>query len=344
MIVKFGIAGPGGIARVHARALKEIPEAELVGVYGHRKESSCKFAEEFGIPWYTDLDEFISDTNLDAVSICTPHHVRSELAIPIAHARKHILIEKPLAISLEEADKIIGVCRDSNVKLGVIFQSRFADDVQRLKWAIDEGRLGKLMLISGYVKWYRAPEYYNNRWHGKLSTEGGGALINQAIHIIDLIRWIGGEVESVVAFIDHLLHDIEVEDVAEMLLKFSSGALGSIEAGTALYPGYPMRLEVHTTMGTVTLEENEITNADLKIPGLSHGLFPHIGRRSTITGSFDPLAVDVLLHKRQISDFINAIVNDETPMVDGIEGRKSLELVIKAYESAKESEIEHLTR
>ena len=335
-MIKFGIVGPGGIARVHARAIKEIREARLVGVYGHREESVRKFAKEFGISWHTDFDEFLH--NIDALSVCTPHNVRSELILPAAAAGKHVLVEKPLAITLEEADRIISACEENHVKLGVVFQSRFADDVQSVKKALSGSLLGKLIFISGYVKWYRKPEYYS-RWHGKWSTEGGGVLINQAIHVIDLVRWLGGEVTDVVAFTDHLFQKIEVEDIAIVMLRFSSGALGSIEASTATYPGYPMRLEIHTTLGTLKIEENELVAVDLKDPRLAESLFPHVGKRSFFSGSSNPLAIDVLPHKRQISDFVDAILNDRSPSINGLEGRKALEIVIKAYESARSYKI-----
>ena len=338
-MIRFGIAGPGGIARFHARAMKEIQEVNLVGVYGHRQESTRRFAEEFGIAWYTDFDDFLS--NVDAVSICTPHNVRLDLILPAAAAGKHILVEKPLAISLEEADRIIEVCDKNHVKLGVIFQSRFMDDIQSIKRAISEGQLGRLFLISGYVKWYREPKYYT-RWHGRWSTEGGGVLINQAIHAVDLIRWLSGKVESIAAFTDHIFHKIEVEDIAEVILKFNSGALGSIEASTATYPGYPMRLEIHTELGTLKVVENELVAADLTRPELVTSLFPRMGRKTSFSGSSNPLAINIMPHKRQIKDFIDAILNDRAPLVDGIEARKSLEIVINAYRSARERRIINL--
>ncbi len=337
MTVRIGIAGPGGVARTHALAIKGIPEAQLTAVYSHREESARRFAKEFGIPWFTDFSRFLE--HIDVLDLCTPHHVRSELILPAATKGKHILVEKPLAISLEEADEIIKVCNEAKVKLGVIFQSRFEEDIQLLNNYLKEGKLGKPLAFSGYVKWYRDPEYYTG-WHGKQATEGGGVLINQAIHMLDLIRWLGGEVTDVIAMTARLLHHIEVEDTTFIILRFDSGAVGSLEASTALYPGYPMRLEVHTDLGTVILEENEVIQVDLREQGLVTSLFPSIGKKTSFVRTASPTEIKILPHQRQIQDFVRAILEDKRPAVDGYEARKTLELVLEIYKKAKRFERE----
>ncbi len=328
--LRVGIAGPGGVARVHARALRDVPGASLVAVYGHREASVVRFADEFEVPGYTALDRFLEA--VDAVIVCTPHYVRAEIVLPAVEAGKHVLVEKPLATSLEEADLLIRAARERGVKLGVVFQSRFEDDVQTLVSVLRSGRLGRLLYLSGYVKWYREPRYYT-RWHGRWATEGGGALMTQAIHMLDLLRWIGGKPVRVVAMCESLRHDIEVEDTLVMAIEFRSGVIAALEASTALRPGYPMRLEVHTTTGTVVLEENELVRLDVQEVS---NLFPSVGRKTNFERSSSPTELKLEPHRRQIEDFIHAVFENRDPAVTGEDARETLGLVLAAYASARE--------
>jgi UDP-N-acetyl-2-amino-2-deoxyglucuronate dehydrogenase len=197
--VGIGIVGGGLIGKVHAEAVQSIPDARLVAVCGRDEARTQAFAERFGAAAYTDYDRFLAHPGLDVVNVCTPSGLHLEQGARAAHAGKHVLVEKPIEIDPARADELIATCEQAGVKLGVIFQSRFLPDVQRLKRAVEEGRLGRLMLCDAYVKWYRAPEYYADSWHGTMRLDGGGALINQAIHTVDLLQWIVGLPETAFA-------------------------------------------------------------------------------------------------------------------------------------------------
>ena len=318
------------MARVHAEALRGVPGASLTAVYGHRESSVRRFVDEFGISGYTALDRFLEA--VDAVIVCTPHHVRSEIMLPAVEEGKHVLVEKPLATSMEEADLLIREARRKGVKLGVIFQSRFEDDIKALVNALESGRLGRLLYLSGYVKWYREPGYYT-RWHGLWATEGGGVLMTQAIHMLDLLRWIGGKPVRVFAVAGNIRHDIEVEDTLVMTVEFRSEVIATLEASTAIRPGYPMRLEVHTTAGTLVLEENELVRLDIpEVPDI----FPSVGRKTAFERSPSPSDLKIEPHRRQIEDFVRAVWEDRDPAVTGEDARETLRLVLAAYASARE--------
>ncbi len=332
--IKFAIAGPGGVARIHARAISEIGDAELSLVYSHRKENAKKFGEEFNIPYTTNYQEVL-ESDVDVVDICTPHNIRLELIEPALFVGKNILCEKPLSITPEEGRKIIDLTQKTNRKFQVVFQSRFSPSIQKVKKFIDSGGLGKLILITSYVKWYRPPEYYT-RWHGRWETEGGGVLINQAIHDIDLMLYLGGDVKEVALFSEHLFHNIEVEDTAVGILRYQMGHLGDIIATTSLYPGYPKSLEIHGENGSIFIKEGRLERVDLKeqIPGA-----PTPKKEEIKSGSSDPLNIDIQGHKAAIIDLIEAIKKDSSPMIPPEEGIRSVILVNALYRSQKERKI-----
>ncbi|MDQ3010650.1 MAG: Gfo/Idh/MocA family oxidoreductase, partial [Acidobacteriota bacterium] len=236
--IGFGVVGGGMIGAVQAAAIQQIKGARLLAVCGRDKARTMEFAARFSAVGYTDYDAFLKTLGLQVVNICTPSGTHAELGIKAAEAGKHVLVEKPIEINLQQADALIAACGRAGVKLGVIFQSRFLPAVQRIKRAIDEGRLGKLMIGDAYVKWYRAPEYYaRGSWHGTLAADGGGALINQAIHTVDLLRWMMGPVETAFAMKSAMRYPhIEAEDTLVGSVRFQSGALGVIQAATSALP------------------------------------------------------------------------------------------------------------
>jgi predicted dehydrogenase len=333
--IGFGIVGCGLIGKVQAEAIGSIPGARLMAMCGRNEKRTAEFAAKFGATGYTDYDQFLKHPGLQIVNICTPSGLHAEQGIAAAQAGKHALVEKPIETTLEKADALIEACDRHGVKLGVIFQSRFLPAVQKIKRAIDEGRLGRLMIGDAYVKWYRAPEYYAGSWHGTMALDGGGALINQAIHTVDLLRWMMGPVETAFAMKSALRYpQIEGEDTLVASLRFQNGALGVIEAATSAKPGFKRRLEISGERGTVILDGDAISC--WAIDGESEDAN---GGEQITDGSANPAAISNEGHRRQIEDMMRAVIKDRAPMIDGREGRKSLELVVALYASANTGEV-----
>lgn len=327
----FGIVGCGMIGAVQAAAIQAIQGAHLLAVCGKDPERTAKFAERFGATPYTDYNAFLAHPGLRIVNICTPSGLHAEQGIAAARAGKHVLVEKPIETTLAKADALINACDEAGVRLGVIFQSRFLPAVQQFKRALDEGRLGRLMVGDAYVKWYRAPEYYADSWHGTLALDGGGALINQAIHTVDLLRWMLGPVETVFAMKAALRYPhIEAEDTLVANVRFQNGALGVIEATTSVKPGFKRRVEISGERGTIILDGDAISCWAVD------GDAGPVGEDEQLTdGSANPAAISNEGHRRQIEEMMNAVRENRAPLIDGREGRKSLELVCALYESAQ---------
>src|SRR5437867_1398355 len=332
--IGIGILGCGSVAKVHAEAIRRVPELKLVSVCSRSRESAERLARVYAVTFFTDLEEFFADTALEAVTICTPSGTHSELGCAAALLGKHVLVEKPIDVTLDKADALIEACERAGVQLGVSLQSRFLDAPRLLKETIAAGRLGRPILASAYVKWYRAPEYYASAaWRGTLALDGGGALINQAIHTVDLLRWIAGPVERVSAFKDRLTHpEIEGEDTLVAALRFASGACGVIEAATSVYPGFKRRLELTGTEGTAILEGDNITVWELRDGSPS----PVPAAPDISNAASNPMGIDVEGHRRVMEDFARAVLENRSPLVDGRAGRLSLELVSTLYAAARE--------
>ncbi|HEY4025894.1 MAG TPA: Gfo/Idh/MocA family oxidoreductase, partial [Candidatus Dormibacteraeota bacterium] len=252
----FGIIGCGVIAPFHARAVGELPNARLVAVADVIPERAGRLAAEFGAEAHTEVDALLARPDVDVVSVCVPSGLHAEIGVRAAAAGKHVVVEKPIDITLEAADRLIAACRDRGVTMTVISQNRFRPAVQRLRELIDAGRLGRLVVGDAVVKWYRSQDYYDSGdWRGTWALDGGGSLMNQGVHYTDLLQWMMGPVDRVFARCATATHErIEVEDVAVALLHFASGAVGVLEASTAVYPGLSERLEVTGTGGTVIIE------------------------------------------------------------------------------------------
>lgn len=339
MAIGFGIVGCGMISRFHARALAEVRGAKLVGCWNIPANRGHEFAKEHGIKGFDTLEEMLADPEIDAVSIATPSGAHMEPGVTAAKAGKHVIVEKPLEITLKRCDKLIEACESNNVKLSTFFPSRFHESSLQLKKAIDAGRFGTLSLGDAYVKWFRSQEYYDSgAWRGTWKLDGGGALMNQAIHTVDMLSWLMGDVEEISAQTATLAHQrIEVEDTAVATLRFANGALGVIEATTAAFPGYLKKVEIHGSTGSALIEEEDIKAWDFaKARASDKAIIEKMAtRKSGGGGASDPAAIGHQAHAKQFKDFVDSINKDRTPQVDGHEGRKAVEIILAIYKSAE---------
>lgn len=333
MSVRVGILGGGGISETHARAAREIPGVEITAVYGQNTDRAARLAEQHGAEAYRDLDKFFRRGGMDVVLIGSPSGVHAEQGIQAAKHGLHVLVEKPLDVNTERCDRLIQACESAGVKLGVFFQGRTAPEIAWLKRQVDGGALGEVFLATGQVKWYRPPEYYaGSRWRGTWALDGGGALMNQGIHTLDLLLWFLGDVERVSARTRTALHPIEVEDTVVALLEFESGAVATLEASTAAYPGFPRRIELSGSRGTVVVEHDRVVSADLQEAPAE----PLPGEAADSNASASSAVVsDVRGHRKVLEDFLSAIKTGARPMCDGREGRRSVAVVEAIYESAR---------
>jgi predicted dehydrogenase len=327
------------ISEFHARAIADVPGAKVVACASRAYPSAEKFALRHGGRALESVAALVRDPQVAIVSICTPSGAHMEPAVMAANAGKHVLIEKPLEISRKRCDKIIEACERNQVKLGTVFPSRFHDCWRELKRAVDSKRFGQLTLAGAYVKWFRTQQYYDSgQWRGTWSLDGGGALMNQAIHTIDLLQWIMGPVESVNAMTATLAHErIEVEDTAVATLRFANGALGTIEATTASYPGMLKKIEIHGSEGSAIVEEEDIKHWKFaKSLAADKKILEQWGvKTSTGGGASDPAAIGHSGHTKLFKDFISAIKKDRSPLIDGHEGRKSVAIIEAIYAAAK---------
>lgn len=336
----FGIVGCGLIADFHARAIEEIPEAKLVACFSRNEKNARRVGEAFNCDWYTDYDQFLKRTDIDILTICTPSGTHSDYAVPGAEAGKHLIVEKPLDVTLGKVDRIIESASKNGVRLCGIFPSRFGDASQLVKRTIDSGRFGRLTLGDAYVKWWRSQQYYDEGgWKGTKALDGGGALMNQSIHAIDLLQWFMGDVEVVYGLASALAHErIEVEDTAVAVLRFNNGALGVIEGATSVFPGFFKRIDICGNKGSVVMEEENIvhwcfaeeTEEDEKIRQ------EFADRTKTGGGVSDPAAISHEGHRRQFVDFIQALEEQREPLVNGEEARKAVEIILAIYKSNEE--------
>lgn len=338
MSIGFGIVGCGMISNFHAKAIGEIPDAELVACYDMVGDAADRFAGEQNCKPYHDLDAMLADESVNVVTICTPSGAHQEPAVAAAKAGKHLLVEKPLEITLEKCDAIISACEQAGVKLGTIMPSRFSPANRAVKSAIEDGRFGTLTLGDTYVKWWRSQEYYDSGgWRGTWKLDGGGAYMNQAIHNVDLLYWFMGDVADVCGITATLAHErIEVEDTGSAVVRFKNGAIGTLEATTSAYPGLLKKTEIHGTTGSVIVEQDDILLWDFaEAKPEDDEIRSQFGKGSeTSGGAADPKAISHTGHQKQFEDFIAAVQSDTKPLVDGHEGRKSVELILAIYQSS----------
>jgi predicted dehydrogenase len=332
-MTSIGILGGGNISETHARAAQEIEGVEISAIGGYNHEKIARLCEHYGGTAYEDLPSFLAHKPMDLVMIGGPSGLHAEQGVAAARCGLHVLVEKPLDVTTDAADVLIRECERVGVKLGVCFQDRVAPDICRLKELVDAGRLGKPILVSGRVKWYRPPEYYgSSRWRGTWALDGGGALMNQGVHTVDLLLWLMGDVERVYAKAITAFHNIEVEDTVVATLEFANGAIGTLEAGTSVYPGYRRRVELTGSEGTLILEDNRIISADLHTSVVD--LVGPTEQNNNLSAT-SPVVTDVSGHKKLLEDFLKAIGTNGRPRCDGREGRRSVELVQAIYESSR---------
>jgi UDP-N-acetyl-2-amino-2-deoxyglucuronate dehydrogenase len=335
MTIHIGLIGGGNITDTHARAARAIPGVQIAAIYGTNENKLANLCHEHGGKPYQDFDAFLNHRPLDFVAIGSPSGRHAQQGIAAAQRGLHVLTEKPIEINTARADALIEATEKAGVKLGVMFQDRGKPGVRQLKQWLHDGLIGKPLLVDARVKWYRPPDYYgDSRWRGTLAMDGGGALINQAIHTVDLLLWLMGDVARVQSRTATALHAIEGEDTAIALLDFASGAVGVFQATTAAYPGYPRRIEITGSEGTVILENDQIIAADLRNPpaGFSATVRSDDNQRAS-----SPVVSDFSGHQAIFEDFVRAIEQNTTPMCDGREGRRSIALVEEIYRAAGRS-------
>ncbi len=339
----IGIVGCGMIAEFHTRAIAEIAGARVVAAFSRNPANGQKIvdlaAPQGPCALHDDYDAFLAHPGLDVVCICTPSGAHLDPAVAAARAGKHVVVEKPLEITLPRCDAIIAACDAAGVRLCTIFPSRFSPANVALKQAIDGGRFGRLTLGDTHVKWWRTQQYYDSGgWRGTWALDGGGALMNQAIHNVDLLAWLMGDVESVSALTATLAHErIEVEDTAVACLRFRNGALGVIEAATSAFPGLLKRTEIHGDRGSARVEQDDITLWEFQepAPGDDAVRAALAGGTGSKAGASDPRGIGHAGHRDQLRDFLESIDAGRPAAVDGREGRRSVEVIRAIYRSAR---------
>jgi UDP-N-acetyl-2-amino-2-deoxyglucuronate dehydrogenase len=336
----FAIVGCGMIARFHAKALADVPNARVTALVSRKAENARKLADDLNLPCdiYTDLAPVLARQDVDVVIITTPSGAHMEPAVAAAAAGKHVVVEKPLEITLEHCDRIIAACSNNKVQLCTIFPSRFGDANRTLKAAVEAGRFGRLTLGETTCKWWRPQSYYDEGgWKGTQALDGGGALMNQAIHNVDLLLWLMGPVTHVSGFTAMLAHErIEVEDTAVACLRFAGGGLGVIQATTSVFPGLPKTIAIHGAKGTAIIEQDDVLRWDFQ-PETEEDrrVKERFAQKSGASGgSSNPAAISHVGHARQLADFVQAIATGKPPLVDGREGRRAVEVILGIYRSA----------
>jgi len=305
--VRIGIIGAGGISETHVRAARAIAGVDVVAVHGSNRAKAAALAASAGAVAYDELEAFLAHP-MDVVAIGSPSGLHARHAGAAVRHGLHVLVEKPLDITTARIDALLDEADRAGVQVGVCFQERLAPEMVDIKRRLDAGEIGDAVMAAGHVRWYRPPEYYRqSRWRGTRELDGGGALMNQGIHTVDLLLWLLGPVARVSGRTARRLHEIEVEDTAVALLEFESGAIGTIDATTAAFPGFPRRLEIVGTRGSLVHEDPARAAA----------------------------VADAAPHQRVFQDFIEAVKNGRPPACDGREGRRSVALVEAIYRSAQ---------
>lgn len=330
-VLRFGLIGCGRVAPRHAQSLGQLHQTHLAAVADLRAARAEHFAQEYAADPYTDYHTLLARSDIDAVSICVPSGLHAQVAIDALEAGKHVLVEKPIAIQLDDADRMIATAERVGRKLGVVLQNRYNQPIQRLRHAIDTGQLGPLYLGNACVRWYRPQSYYEDDWHGTWAMDGG-ALMNQSIHHIDALQWLMGTVQSVYAYTATLAHSMEAEDVGVAVMRFTNGALATIEGSTVTWPqNLEGSIAVFGARGSVKIGGTALNRITLwKVDG-------ELEQEAELLTSqrVDPPSVYGYSHREVIRDFADAVLTDRAPDTPGREARKSLALVLAIYESAR---------
>lgn len=340
--LRFGIVGCGVIGPVHAEAIASLPDAQLVSVVDLDAEKAQKLASQYGATHYTDLKRMLDRERVDVVIICTPSGLHGELACQVMRSGRHVIVEKPMEITREAIEEMVRVQQVTGMKLAVISQHRFDPASRQVHDLVEENAFGRLVLGNAIVPWWRSQQYYDSGdWRGTWKLDGGGVLMNQTIHSIDLLQWLMGPVKSVYGYTDTLVHRMETEDVAVAVLRFANGALGTIAATTGAYPGVTTRIEIFGDKGSAVIENDSLAYLHLarddKQEISAYGVPPQEHLKSEVTGSTsqNPAALSASSHALQIADMIRAIRENGTPLVDGNAARHPVEIILSIYESSR---------
>ncbi len=351
--LRLAIVGCGSIAPTHAEALASLPEAVLVACCDSLPTRAEAFAHKYGLR-AASLDTLLADPGVDAVSVCTPSGLHAEVGVRALRAGKHVLVEKPMDVSLPACDALAQAAGEAGRTLSVVSQHRFDPASVRVKQSMTRGELGPLIYADARIPWFRTQEYYDSGdWRGTWALDGGGALMNQGVHTVDLLLWLCGPVQSVYAQARTLAHArVEVEDIACATLTFAGGAIGTLTASTALYPGFAARLGVHGTGGSAVIEGDTLALLAVRGQDLiagqdasSHALQVAQGGTNAATeqkgrsASSHPAAVWGDAHRAQLADFIHCCRTGETPVVDARGARAAVELVLAVYQSAQTGQV-----
>lgn len=330
-VLRFGLIGCGRVAPRHAESLLSLPGAQLVAVADVRESRAERFAAQYHAAAHTDYHALLAREDVDVVNICTPSGLHAQMAVEAMQAGKHVIVEKPIALTLHDADLMIGAARVYGLKLCVVLQNRYNRPMQDLKQVIENGMLGRLLLGNATVRWYRPQEYYEDGWHGTWAMDGG-ALMNQSIHHIDALQWLLGRPESVFAYSATLAHRMEAEDIGVASIRFHGGTLGVVEGSTVTYPeNLEGSVAVFGERGSLKVGGTALNRKVLwKVAGeLEH-------EKELLTREqVDPPSVYGTSHRAVIADMIEAILVNRAPKTDGREAKKSLALVLAMYESAR---------
>ncbi|HYP07861.1 MAG TPA: Gfo/Idh/MocA family oxidoreductase [Bryobacteraceae bacterium] len=332
--MRVGIIGTGAISWKHAQAYRNIGY-EITACTDINEASGRKFAEANGGEFVRTYEAVCRHPKVDFVDVCTFPDFRLQPIEICAEARKHVQVQKPIATNLKTASEMIARAKKAGIVLGVVSQHRFDDSSRFLKKAIADGRLGKILQADAYVKWFRSAEYYSRPVKGSWAAEGGGALINQAVHQVDVLLWLVGNVKELFAYWQLAAkHAIESEDVIAALMRYENGATGVIQASTAFWPGYSERLEIHGTKGTAVITGDKLTAWDVE----NDSGEPAPLASDVASGASDPMAISLEPFERQFLDFGEACKTGRAPLVSGEEGYRALEVVTSAYESCRTGE------
>lgn len=338
----FGIVGLGMIAEFHAKAIQAMDGGHLVCAFSRKGgEKADKFAADFGVKVYTgDYDAFLAHPGLDAVAIATPSGAHLEPAAAAANAKKHIICEKPLEVTLERCDAIIAACKKNKVKLGGIFPSRTGEAVNVIKAAVAAGRFGRMTVCNAIIPWFRPQSYYDSgAWRGTWKLDGGGALMNQSIHTIDLLQWLAGPIKEISAYAGCMIHKrIEVEDAASAALKYKSGAIGVLVGSTAMWPGNAVEIHLCGEKGSAWLRGGNLVQwqFDPESPedAATRERFKPPPEGAAKSGASDPRAISFTGHQKQFENFVRCLDGKEKLLVDGAEARKAVEIILAVYASS----------
>ncbi len=347
--IRIAVVGCGAIHSTHCDAIQQIEGAKLAAVVDEVPERAAAASQKYGAQAATSLNEIWDE--IDAVHLCVPSGLHHKIGMEAALHGKHVLSEKPIDVSIDAANSLIKTCRTSGVKLGVVSQHRFANDIQQVKEAAQSGAMGRLLEGDMYNKWYRSQQYYDSGdWRGTWQLDGGGCLMNQGVHYVDMLQWIMGGVKSVQAQVRTQAHQrIEVEDIANALLEFNNGAVGVIQGSTSVYPGMAERLEIHGLYGTAIIEADRLKVWKVDAEGSQLGLYGdgvnkqptpklemHVpSPESQPTGAGDPTAIWGEQHRLQIEDFVRAIADGRDPFITGEMALEPLKIILAIYKSGQ---------